>query len=481
MEFKISVMTPPQAMDRKNSRKPIMLQHDARHGGYENYRPLSEDLDMVVLIRSIGFLCFMIGSLGSTLNAFEDGLSWPDKSGPTFDGRVAAVDAKELPVSWDEASGKNVAWKISLEGTGHSTPVIGDGRIWITSATDKGTKQYVICIATESGRILHQRLLWENSSPEPLGNEINTYASPSCVLEPGAVYVHFGTYGTARLDPQTAETIWLRRDINVRHFRGPGSSPILGGDLLILTMDGIDRQFLVALNKNTGETVWKTDRSTDYEDLDEDGKPFRDGDKRKAYGTPALKQVSGRWQIVSVGSRAGFGYDLLTGKEIWTLRHDDFNASARPIFANRQVYLNTGSGRANTVALRLDETTKGDVTNTHVHWNRDRGNSRMSSPIIVGDRFYMVTHNGIVYCLDVQTGEEIFAERLGGTHVASPIFANGCLYFCDERGNTSVIRASDKLEIVSRNRLAEGMRASFAAADGALFLRTFGHLYKIEK
>jgi len=182
-----------------------------------------------------------------------------------------------------------------------------------------------------------------------------------------------------------------------------------------------------------------------------------------------------------VGSRAGFGYDLLTGMEIWTLRHDDFNASARPIFVNGHVYLNTGSGRANTVALRLDETTKGDVTSTHVSWDRDRGNSRLASPIIVEDRLFMVTDKGVIYCLDWRTGKEIFVGRIGGTHVASPIFANGNLYFCDERGVTSVVRASDEFEIVNRNQLDEGMRASFAAANGALYLRTFGHLYKIAK
>ncbi|MFP6677680.1 MAG: PQQ-binding-like beta-propeller repeat protein [Pirellulaceae bacterium] len=494
MEFKSrTVVLVDETIDGSNFQDIKMPQLDNSH--YRNPPWLSTDLNLVKLISATLLvrsparyaisiatgLLIVIGLMGSPLSMAEDGLSWPDKSGPTFDGRVAASDADGLPVTWNEASGENIAWKVPIKGTGHSTPVIGGGRIWLTSATDEGTKQYVTCIEAASGDVLHQRLIWENISPEPLGNQINTYASPSCVLESDAVYVHFGTYGTARLDPHTGKTIWSRRDINVRHFRGPGSSPILGGELLILTFDGIDQQFLIALNKNTGDTVWKTNRSTDYHDLDENGNPFRDGDKRKAYGTPSLTKISGRWQVISVGSRAGFGYDLLTGMEIWTLRHDDFNASARPICVNGHVYLNTGSGRANTVALRLDETAKGDVTSTHVSWDRDRGNSRLASPIIVEDRLFMVTDKGVIYCLEWRTGKEIFAGRIGGTHVASPIFANGNLYFCDERGVTSVVRASDEFEIVNRNQLDEGMRASFAAANGALYLRTFGHLYKIAK
>jgi outer membrane protein assembly factor BamB len=253
-------------------------------------------------------------SLAAGVAAASQPLPWPDRNGPTFDGRAADEDGKDVPIEWDEATGRNVAWKIPVEGRGHSTPVIGLGRIWLTAATEDGTRQYVVCVDAETGEVLHRRLLFENADPEPLGNTFNTYASPTCVLEADAVYVHFGTYGTARLDPATAETVWQRRDIHCRHFRGPGSSPVLFGDLLILTFDGIDQQFLTALDKRTGETVWRTDRSTDFKDLDMDGNPRLEGDYRKAYGTPGLAEVDGRTQVVSVGARAAFGYDALTGR-----------------------------------------------------------------------------------------------------------------------------------------------------------------------
>ncbi|MBI1903371.1 MAG: PQQ-binding-like beta-propeller repeat protein [Planctomycetia bacterium] len=411
--------------------------------------------------------------------------SWPDKSGPTFDGHVAESDAAGLPTEWDEASGKNIAWKIKLEGEGHSTPVIGDGRVWLTAATKDGKQQFVDCIDAASGHVLHHKLLFENPEPEPLGNGLNTYASPSPVLEEDALFVHFGTYGTARLDPKTAEVVWQRRDINCRHFRGPGSSPVVFEDLLILTFDGIDQQFLTALDKRTGKTVWRTDRSTDYHDLAPDGKVIGDGDYRKAFCTPGLVKVGAQTQLVSVGSRAAFGYDARTGQEIWTIEHDDYNAAPRPIFFRREsvlhAILDTGANGADLVAVRLDESTRGNVTKSHVTWMRSRGNARLPTPVLVGKRIVMVTDGGVLYGLSAATGSELWSKRLNGTFVSSPVVANGLVYLCDEDGRTTVVRAGGTCEVVAENVLSEGMRASPAVAEGAFYLRTRGHLYKIAK
>ncbi|MBT5020701.1 MAG: PQQ-binding-like beta-propeller repeat protein [Planctomicrobium sp.] len=416
-----------------------------------------------------------------TVDAEETRLPWPDRGGPTMNGRVAKADAKNLPLKWNEESNLNIAWKVELEGEGHSTPIIGDGRIWLTAATPDGTKQYLYCLAEESGEVLHHKLLFENAEPEPLGNNINTYASPSCVLEKNALYVHFGSYGTACLNPETADLIWQRMDIEGRHFRGPGSSPVIHKDSIILTFDCIDQQFLTSLNKKTGETNWRTPRSTDYGDLDENGLPKREGDMRKGYGTPGLVEVNGRTQVVSIGSRAAFAYDTETGKEIWTITHDDYNAAARPSFFKNYAILNTGSRGANLLAVKLDETTAGNVDESHVAWNRERGNSRLATPLLHDGLIYMVTDNGVAICVDADNGEEVWTDRIGGTFVASPIAANGHLYFCNEEGITSVVKAGRKFNLVSKNQLKEGMRSSPAAANGAIFLRTFKHLYKISK
>lgn len=421
----------------------------------------------------------LLGVLWSSSVLAGDRINWPSRSGPTLDSVVAAEDAQGLPVEWSETPAKNLAWKVALEGFGHSVPVVGAGRIWLTAATKDGRQQFIYCLDQQTGNVLHHHLLFENAEPEPLKNEINTYASPSCALEADAVYVHFGTYGTVRMNPKTFAIEWQRRDINCRHFRGPGSSPILWQDLLILTFDGVDAQFVTALNKRTGETVWKTARTTDYGDLDENGVPKLEGDLRKAYSTPAVVQVNDRWQVVSVGSRAAFSYDAETGRELWTIRHDDFNASSPPLFSNGHAILNTGSRNSNLLSVRLDQSTRGDVTTSHVVWNRDKGNSDLSAPVLVDGRIISTANNGVVTAVDVQTGTELWKGRMDGTFTASPIVANGLVYFGNEEGETWVLRAGAEFEVVAKNRLPEGMRASPSAADGMLFLRTFTHLYAL--
>ncbi len=407
-------------------------------------------------------------------------IAWPSKAGPTANGNVIPAAVDRLPLEWDESSGQNIVWKSPLEDKGHSTPVVGEGRIWFTSATEDGTRQYVDCFAESNGERLHRKLLFENADPEPLGNPINNYAAPTPVLESGAVYIHFGTYGTARLDSATAEVVWQRRDINARHFRGPGSSPVLFEDLLILTFDGIDEQFLTALDKETGETVWRTDRTTDYGDLDASGQPKLDGDLRKGYSTPALIDVAGRTQVVSVGAKAAFGYDARTGEEIWTITHDGYNAAAQPLIFEQTAILHTGSRGAHLLAVKLDESTQGDVTDSHVVWERERGNSRLSFPVLVGDRVIWLTETGVAIAVDARTGEERWAKRLGGNFIASPLVADTRVYCFSSDGEAIVAEAgADELQVLGRIEIDEGMTASPAASDDGLILRTGSHLMKI--
>ncbi len=441
---------------------------------------LSASLAKLLPVRIMMYVAIVTAVVGSAVvGRASDRISWPVRTGPSLDGHVAEADAAGLPTEWSEEPQKNVRWKTALDGFGHSSPIIGHGRIWLTSATKDGKQQFIYCIDQMTGKVLHHKLLFENPEPEPLKNEINTYASPSCALEDDAVYVHFGTYGTARLNPETAEVVWQRRDINCRHFRGPGSSPILWKDLLILTFDGIDEQFVTALDTRTGDTAWRTDRTTDYGDLDENGQPKLEGDLRKAYGTPTIAEIDGRAVVISVGSRAAFAYDARTGEELWTIRHDDFNASSPPLIFGNYAIINTGSRSSNLVSVRLDATTRGDVSKSHVVWNRDKGNSDLSAPILIGDRIFSTLNNGVVSCLNANTGEEIWKDRIDGTFTASPITANGQIYFCNEEGDCFVVKAADTFEIISKNHLAEGMRATPSAADGKIFLRTFTHLYAI--
>jgi len=405
---------------------------------------------------------------------------WPSKGGPTQNGIVPAAEAVRLPLEWDEASGKNITWKTPIEGEGHSTPVIGGDHIWFTAATKDGKQQYLYGIDRKSGKVIHHLLMFENPTPEELGNPLNNYAAPSPFLEADALYVHFGTYGTARVDPANGKKVWERRDINARHYRGPGSSPVVHGDLLYLTFDGIDQQFVTALDKKTGATVWKTNRTTDYGDLDKDGKPTRDGDMRKAYHTPAVFEMGGVEVLVSVGSRAAFGYEAKTGKELWTVRHGGFNAAIRPLRFENVLVLNTGSERAHTVGIRIDDQMKGDITESHTLWDREKRNASESCSLLVDGRLFQVTRGGVVSCTDAKTGQDIWEDRFEGQHLPSPIAAGDRIYFCNDRGDCTVIRATDKFEVLARNKLADGMTSSPAVADGALFLRSKTALYRIE-
>jgi outer membrane protein assembly factor BamB len=408
---------------------------------------------------------------------------WPDRHGPTFDGRVPSDDAKGLPIEWSET--RNIAWKTELHDQGHSSPVVLEGKVWLTAATPDGSKQFVLGIDQATGDVLHDILLFENQQVEPLGGAqgYNNYAAPSCVLAPGAVFAHFGCYGTARLDAATGAVVWQRRDLPCRHYRGPGSSPVLYRDRLILTFDGVDQQYTTVLDARTGRTLWRTDRSTDYGDLDANGLPLREGDLRKAYCTPGIAPIGDRWQVLSVGSRAMQSYDLETGRELWSVRHTSYNAAIRPLWLPEEslALINTGSRAAQLLAVRVDRSTTGDVTDSHVVWQRDKGNPRFAKPIYRDGRIYQITDIGVACCIDAASGEEVWKDRIPGDYRSSPILAGEHLYFFSEQGRGTVLKAGSEFQEVAVNEVpGMGTTACPAVSQGAIFVRGRNHLYKIQ-
>jgi outer membrane protein assembly factor BamB len=402
---------------------------------------------------------------------------WPDFRGPTADGRASAgTNQLGLPLHWSETN--NVVWRTPIPHRGWSTPVILGDQIWLTTATPDGHDYFVLCVEAGSGKIIHQERLFHCATPEPLGNLLNSYASPSAVVEPGRVYVHFGSYGTACIDAASFKVLWKRDDLPCRHFRGPGSSPVLFNDLLILTMDGVDVQYLVALDKRTGKTVWKTDRTAEWNDIEANGKPRGDGDFRKAYSTPLIVTMKGKPHMISVGSKAAYGYDPATGRELWQIKHGDFSAAARPLFAEGITYLSTGGSKGGMLAIRCDG--EGDVTDTHIVWRNARGTPRMPSPVLVDGLIFMVSDAGIGSCLDAATGKEIWQERVGGEYAASVLYADGRVYCFNQTGTSVVLKPSRTYEPLATNKLEAGFMASPAVHEKALILRTKTHLYRIE-
>ncbi|MDA0658453.1 MAG: PQQ-binding-like beta-propeller repeat protein [Planctomycetota bacterium] len=416
--------------------------------------------------RTLGCFLAIVPISTGLLNAMD----WLEYRGPHGNGHSEATD---LPVRWSEQ--ENVVWKVPIHGLGWSTPVVLDGQIWLTTATEDGHTMSVLCLNRSTGEILFDDKLLEVSDPQPLGNKLNSYASPSPVAEAGRVYVHFGTYGTACYDVKTREVRWLRRDLPCNHFRGPASSPVIFENLLIFHMDGSDYDYIVALNKENGETVWSTNRSTDYGDLGPDNKPAADGDYRKAFNTPILITVGDSVQLISPSAKAVYGYDPRTGREIWQVRHDGHSTACRTLFDGKHVLVNTGSGT--TELLAIDPNGSGDITDTHIRWRERRQIPKRSSPLLIADRIYSVTDQGIAACHRVENGELVWQHRVGDEFSASLLFACGRIYCFDQSGDGIVLDPSDEYRELARNRLDNGCMASPVAVNHELYLRTKSHLY----
>ena len=405
---------------------------------------------------------------------------WPDFRGPWGDGHASApgdTKALGLPLQWSETN--HVQWKTEIPFRGWATPVVAGGRVWLTTATEDGHDYFAICVDEATGKILFKEKLFHSDEPEPLGDgaSMNGYATPSPVIEPGRVYVHFGSFGTACLDTATAKVLWSRTDLPCRHYRGPSSSPILFKNLLILTMDGADQQYVVALDKQSGKTVWKTNRSAAWNDENVPGSKARDGDLRKAHSTPLIATVAGKPQMISAGAKAAYGYDPLTGKEIWKVSHTDFSVAPRPLFENGLAFIVTGYAKKELWAVKADG--QGDVTETGVVWKLKTRVGKLASPILVDGLIYTVAEESFVTCLDAKTGESIWTERVGGKYAASPIYADGRIYLFDQDGGTTVLKPGRALEVLQTNRLDNGFMASPAVSEKAFILRTKRHLYRI--
>ncbi|MFO7904572.1 MAG: PQQ-binding-like beta-propeller repeat protein [Planctomycetota bacterium] len=411
------------------------------------------------IISLIAVILYPLGIMSASAAEY-----WPQFRGPAGDGHAGNA---EVPLHWSET--KNIAWKTAIHDRGWSSPVVWDDQIWMTTATPDGHEMFAVCCDLKTGRILHDKKVFEVRDPNEI-HSLNSYASPTPVVEAGRVYVHFGTYGTACLDTDAAQVLWSRRDLNCDHYRGPGSSPVIHGDLLYLHYDGFDVQYVVALDKHTGETVWRTDRSTEFGDID--------GDFRKAYCTPILIDVAGQSQLFSPGSQAAMAYDPKTGRELWKVRHTGFSSTARPLYGHGLVFFHTGFGRGKVLAVRPDG--RGDVTESHVAWKVSRSVPAKPSSILVGARLYMVDDQGIATCLEAKTGETVWRERLRGDYSASPILAADRLYFFNQQGRAIVIRPGGEFQVLATNELDEGCMASPAVIGNGLLVRTETDLYRIE-
>lgn len=413
---------------------------------------------MTRLLSSLTLLASFVSSAGA-------GENWPDFRGPTMDGHS---DAQDLPGEWSEQ--KNIRWKTALPGRGWSTPVIWGEQIWLTTATSDGKELFALCIDKESGEVTQRIKVFEVVKPEPV-NATNSYASPSPVIEEGKVYVHFGTYGTAAINTETGSIIWKRTDLKLDHKEGPGSSPVLFGNLLILTCDGADVQYMIALDAANGETKWTTKRSVNF--------GFFPGDFRKAYSTPLIAQVDGKPQLITTAAQSAYGYDVESGKELWRFGYGGFSNASRPVVGQGMMFLNSGYMKPQLFGVKLGGS--GNITETNLVWKQTASAPNKPSPLLIDDLFYMISDGGVASCLDTKTGEPVWTKRLGGNFSASPIFAAGRIYVSDQDGKTFVFKPGREYEQLAVNKLDEGCMASPSVSGKAIFLRTKTCLYRIEE
>lgn len=402
---------------------------------------------------------------------------WNQFRGPRGDGTSLSTS---LPVTFGEGS-PEIVWKVPLPGRAWSSPVAWGNLIWLTNAPeihnleegqeklDKPLDLTGVCLDARTGKILHDIVLFQVDKPQ-FTHPTNSYASCTPYIDEDRVYLHFGAYGTACLDTQSGAVLWKRDDLPCNHFRGPGSSPIVVGDLLYLTMDGYDYQYFTALDKMSGKTVWRRDRGIDF--------GTTDGDAKKGYSTPTLVEHNGRKMVISPFAAATIAYDPESGEELWMVRHGGMNAAARPLFGNGLIYINSADGPNPLIAIRPDG--KGEVTGDIV-WRTNKSVPKRSSQILKDDLLFMMNDGGVASCLDALTGQVLWTKRLPGEYWASPLYANGLIYNFSQKGEVVIFKASRDFEEVAQNHLDDGFNASPAVVDDAFIVRSKTHVYRIEK
>jgi outer membrane protein assembly factor BamB len=416
------------------------------------------------------------------------GDTFPEWRGVNGQGHA---DASNLPVSWSE--NKNIGWKTKVRGLGWSTPVIAKGQVWVTSGipTPASKEEFekrrkastnkmplniaesvslrAICVDLKSGKVVKDIEVINKKKPQQIHVD-NSYATPTPVYENGRLYCHYGACGMGCVDTKTSKVIWTNQDLHVEHENGPGSSPILWKGLLILHCDGIDQQYIVALNKETGKEVWKTKRT---------GKLNSNVQLQKSYATSLIVDVNGKDQVVSPSADWIYGYDPTTGKELWKLSYGSlgFSNAARPIAGGGLIYTCTGYMQSQMLAIKIN----GDEGSQkpEVVWSHRKQVPNVACPIMIGNEIYFASDKGIATCLNAKTGEVHWTERIGKRFWASPLYADGKIFFFDSDGATTIIEPGKEFKKVSVNRLEGTLFATVAAVDGTLILRTDKALYCI--
>ena len=417
---------------------------------------------------------------------------WPQFRGPHGDGVIA-----DCNVPLDIGENKSLIWKTSLSGRAWSSPVVADDTIWMTTALEvfpteaeqkemmreagieerqikqkkmaKAIELKLLAVDFKSGELRSTIDLVQVATPDAI-HALNSYASPTPVIDGDFIYCHFGTYGTFCVERSSGQIVW-KRQLKLEHSVGPGSSPFIDGPRLVLIQDGVERQYVAALDKESGKTIWEVDR------------PEMDaptGDQKKAYCTPIkITDNTGRDQLVCMASQWMVAYEPETGKEIWKVRHGKgFSVVPRPVFDGECVYFSTGFGKPQLWAVRVDGS--GDVTDTHVKWTIIKGISKKPSPVVKDGLIYVMDDTGIASCFETATGDLVWKKRIGGNYSASPLMIGQRIYFGSHDGKVTVVKAGRQGEVLAESQLDGQIMASPAVVGDSLVVRTDQAVYRFQ-
>ncbi len=423
---------------------------------------------------SASFGLVLVVSLLSTVVAAENWSGW---RGPRGDG--TSLETK-VPTKWSDA--ENVAWKVAVPGLGHSSPVIWENRVFLTTCLTDTEERVLLCLDRKTGKTLWQKTVFK--CPLEVKHNLNSHASGTPATDGSLVYVAFleidgstelATRNVGRVRPFTPGQIvvaaydfegnqkWLTKPGTFKSVHGFSSCPVLHGDKVIINGDHDGDSYIVALNKHTGKTEWKVERAH----------------KTRSYVTPIIREIDGRTQMILAGSHAVDSYNPDNGELHWHMDGPTEQFVASMIYNGEFLFLTCGFPDKHMMAIRPDGT--GNVTETHVAWRTKEGASYVPSPVACDKYFLVVADNGIASCFDAKTGERAWIKRLGRRYSASLVTANGLVYFLDDDGNTRVVKPGPEYEELAENALNEPCSASPAISNGQIFIRTENNLYCIGK
>jgi outer membrane protein assembly factor BamB len=421
-------------------------------------------------------------------------LNWPSFRGPNASG---VADGQFPPLTWDVEKKSNVRWKTAIPGLGHSCPIVWGDRVYVTTAVSadgkaefkpglygdvdslKETAEHawrVYCLDKRSGKILWERTACKGV-PKVKRHPKASHANPTPATDGTHVVASFGSEGLYCYDPD-GKLLWQKNlgvldsgwFYDAEYQWGFGSSPILYRGLVIVQCDVGKNSFLAAFRAADGKEVWRKSR-----------------DEIPSWGTPTIVEGPGRVELVTNATKYARGYDPLTGQELWRLgRHAEITVPT-PVFGRGLIFITSGyrpvqpiyavrPGAAGDISLG-----DGKTASDAVAWSTSRDGPYMTTPIVYGDYLYACSNAGIVTCYDAATGKQVYKERLGGGggYTASPVAADGKIYFSSEEGVVRVVRAGPKFEVLAVNRLGEPCMATPAISDGMIFVRTQHHLFGI--